>query len=325
MRPALRLVCVLGGLLAAGRLAPELEPNDYEGGRSRDVAAGAERNTSALAMVLGQFRAALSDLIFMKTELYLHSGVAYEPHLEGATLATVGMLGEIDEEHADASSKQRLVVEEGSAGESATIIPTAETDWRGFVGHLERKVKPWRDPSEPHVLTDGREMLPWFRVMTLTDPHYVRGYAVGAWWLKRRNLDAAIAFAQEGITNNPSSFEILYTLGELYMARGRIANNDQLLPANEQSLVHFRAARDAFQKGAEIAITRRPPGWVNNPEHPSPSWTYYQEEDAHDSARMAVLTEKNYGDPAKARALAGRYHEKLAPDEILRRAATETP
>ena len=317
MNKTLEIFVYVFCLITAADISRNIKPNDYEGGRSRDVGASAERNTSAIAMMFGEFRTAMSDIMYMKTERYLHSGVAYEPHLESDTLATVGVIKDIDTEHAKASTKSQQVVEEGSAGIAATLIPSASKDWRGFIGTLHRKVMPWRDPSEPHVLTDGREMLPWFRVMTMSDPHYVRGYAVGAWWLKRRNLDAAVAFAQEGVTNNPTSFEIMYTLGELYMERGRIANGGSLLKPSEKALPHFLAARETFRKGADFAMQKRPAGWVDDPKKPS-GWTSFEEEDARGNAHLAVMTEKNYGDPEKAVELAKRYLQKFTDDGILK-------
>jgi len=277
--------------------------------------------------MLGQFRTAMSDIMYIKTELYLHSGVAYEPHLEAGTLATVGVLADIDTEHAGATTREKLVVEDREEGHAmpATTIPAAQDDWRGFIGSLQRKVKPWRDPSEPHVLTDGREMLPWFRVMTMNDPHFVRGYAVGAWWLKRRNLEAAIAFAQEGITNNPAAFEIMNTLGELYMEQGRRANGGLMKDPGPEARKYFVAARDMFRSAADIAVERRPAGWVDNPGKPTPGWAAFQEDDARAATHMAVLAERSYGDAARARALALRYLQKLAPDEILQRAADGDP
>ncbi len=317
MNKELQILLLFACLFAPGHLAEYLHPNDYAGGRSRSVEASAERNTSAFATMLGEFRTALSDIMYIKTERYLHSGVAYEPHLEADTLNTVGTIKDIDTDHAKASSRNQQVVEPDSAGIAATLIPTAQKDWRGFIGTLHRKVKPWRDPSEPHLLTDGREMLPWFRVMTMTDPHYVRGYAVGAWWLKRRNLDAAITFAQEGITNNPTAFEIYYTLGELFMERGRKANNGGITNPGDEALKHFLAARDAFQKGAELAIAKRPHGWVDDPKNPSAVWNANDETDAIGTVHLAVLTEKNFGDPQKAIELARRYLAVFPADAPL--------
>lgn len=304
-------------------LTDRLQPNRYEGGRGRDVGASAQRNTSSLAQMLGTFRTAASDIMFIKTERYLHSGIAYEPHLDGESLSAAGIIEEIDEAHVHASSRTNLVVEKDSAGKAPTIIPDAAHDWRGYVGSFERAVKPWRSQELDHTLTDGRELLPWFRVMTLTDPHYIRGYAIGGWWLQRRNLDAAIAFVQEGITNNPESFEILYTLGQLQMERGRKANNDSILNPNEASLPAFRTARDTFLKAAELAVALRPAGWKENEKNDQSGWTSYKDDDARGAARMAVLSEKNYGDPQKARAMAKKYLEKFAPDETLRHSAED--
>src|SRR5690606_41174555 len=84
------------------------------------------------------------------------------------------------------------------------VIRTANKDFRGFIGKMERQVKPWRDPSKPHQHTAGTELLPWYRLATYSDPHNVRNYMVGAWWLKSLKTPEqeaeALRFLEEGIS-----------------------------------------------------------------------------------------------------------------------------
>lgn len=315
-------VLLFGAFGSLPLLTAHLQPNAYAGGRSRDVGDSAERNTSALAAMLGEFRTAISDVLYIKTERYLHSGIAYVPHLEKETLATAGMIAEIDEHHGDASMPGRRVVEEHAHREEPvkTLVPAREDDFRGFIGQLHRKVKPWQDPSKPHLLTDGREMLPWFRIMTLSDPRYIRGYAVGGWWLQRRNLEAALRFLEEGVSNNPTSFEVHYTLGGLRMEQGKNANNGSMFNPNPSALPYFLLARDAYVRAADLAAQQRPVGWIPSTNDVS-GWTDYMEEDALGASRMAAMTEQNYGDRSRAMALALRYRACFGTNAVLDRIA----
>jgi hypothetical protein len=315
--------------------AGRLEPNAYTGGRSQSESARAERNSSAVATMLGEFRTAASDIMFIKTERYLDSGIAYQPHISQARLSTVGQIEEVEEhaEHAtgahdeDAEGHEHHDDHAGhheheeSAG-TPTVIPAPAQDYRGVIGWMHRNIKPWRDPSLPHEHTDGLELLPWFRLMTVSDPHYIRGYAIGGWWLTRRNLDEGIRFAEEGLRNNPASFEIWYTYGNLLLEKARIANAHILVPASSSARPLFFKARDAFRSGAEQALRQRPLDWAPDPEKPSP-WTDYMEEDARGCARMDALCERNYGSREDAVQRAVRYVRILGPDEPLDRVIQE--
>lgn len=70
-------------------------------------------------------------------------------------------------------------------------------------------------------LSDGkeREILPWLRLSTDLDPHRVETYTVAAYWLRRSLGKASEAeqFLHEGLSANPSSYEILNELGWLYL------------------------------------------------------------------------------------------------------------
>ena len=81
---------VLATFLISPALFGRLDPNGYEGGRSRDVQQRALRNSSAVATMLGEFRTAMSDIMYMKTERYLDNGIAFMPHLKKEILSASG-------------------------------------------------------------------------------------------------------------------------------------------------------------------------------------------------------------------------------------------
>lgn len=293
--------------LASPGLILRLAPNTYSGGRSRDLADRELRNRSAIAIILGEIRSSMSDMMFIKTELYLHSGVAYRLNLDYDALSSKGEVTDKGKgqtnappkpEEADYSPEEDLIFKCKGAD---TIIRSRQKDFRGFIGDLHRQVKPWLDPSQPHLHTSGTELLPWYRLMTLSDPHNIRGYMIGAWWLKRIRTDIqlreALKFLDEGIGNNPGAFQLYLMKGHVFVALG---DNQQ--------------ARKSYREAGERAIRQRPPNGKTGP-----SWTDYNEEDALASVRLAVMTEAEYGTRKQALQLALDYHGKIGQDIILER------
>lgn len=324
----MRTVLLVLALVILPLVARRVDPNAYEGGRSRDPATGAQRNRSAAALLVGELRTSFSDMMYIKTERYLHSGVEYHAHAhhDHVQMARTESLEDEHAEH-DHDPEQHAEPEEhehqhdascdhGDHEEVATLIPSPEKDFRGFIGWLERQVKPWRDPSLPHLMTDGTELLPWFRIMTLSDPQYIRGYAVGGWWLMTKNPDAALAFVQEGVQRNPRSFEILFTLGQIHRHRARSS------AAPEVSRREMQAALEAFQRATELGLSQRPDDWTEDQE--DFRWNHYMEGDLLAAARLAVLVERRLGAPAAARQRAIDYARRLPEDEILRALANES-
>lgn len=301
-----------------------VSPHKYEGGRSRNMYDRAKRNRSAPGIILGEIRASMSDVMFIKTERYLHSGVAYKLELDYDALSSKGQVKDkAMEEHDDHEHEghahehaghdhdhehEELPDEESQIFKcqgADTVIKTREKDFRGFIGDLHRQVKPWIDPTEPHMHTKGKELIPWYRMMTWSDPHHVRGYMIGAWWLKRHGdedqLKEAISFLQEGIDNNPNAYQ-------LFLMKGRI----------QRQLGQNREAKESYKKAADLAIRQRPPGGKTGPD-----WTYYKEEDALASIRLAVFAEREYGSKQKALELGKKYLNEIKQDAILERVVRE--
>ena len=310
---------MLPGILLAAGIAARVDPRDYAGGRSRDEAARLRRNSSAVARLFGEFRTSLGDVLYIKTERYHHGGVGYAPHHHDEATSASELADEIDA-HADdrqappspGDHDHDHACSDGCAG-TPTLIPEEHRDFRGFIGRLHRQVKPWRDPAEPHLLTDGRELLPWFRLMTSVDPHYIRGYVAGAFWLQRENRDAAFTFVQEGLDRNPDAFQLLVSRGLLRLKQARQAgplSNPAHASAARPLLEEAR--RDFFQ-AAEMALRQRPPGLTDAQLAQGGDWERYMENDALAACFMAAQLTLTLGEPDAARALARRYAD-VFPD-----------
>ena len=298
-------------------LSGRLMPNRYAGGRSRNVEARQERNSSSVGLMLGEFRTSMSDILLLKTERYLHSGIGYTPHVNKQLLSTTAKTEAYDEhQNESCGTHEGCSGNHDEAGGSTTLIKPPSKDYRGLIGHLHREVKPWRDPSEHEAHTDGTQVLPWFRVMTMSDPHYVRGYTLGGYWLNRFAPEEAVPFLIEGIKNNPDAFQVHLMLGQAYLAQARKKVDDLSNPTEDERALLLQA-RDAYRQAADSAMAQRPP-LREGDDYPD-TWSVSLEDDALAAARMAVLLEKRYGDPITASALAERYLETVPEDAVLAR------
>jgi hypothetical protein len=295
------------GILLAGNLGHRVNPMAYSGGRSRDDVERLRRNSSAIATMLGEFRTSMSDMMFIKTERYLHAGVGYVPHMAESVMTAEQLSEEVDEHQSELG-----IPDDGEdhAG-TPTLIPAAERDFRGFIGRLHREVKPWRDPEKAHIHTDGRELLPWFRMMTLTDPNYVRGFVAGGFWLQTEGEDLAIEFINEGLRLNPEAFQLYVSRGFLTIRQYRRLNEAD---AAEEARERLRAAHADFSRAAELALLERPEQ-INEDGTGSGGWTGYHEGDAMAAVNMHVVTTRLLGDVETSVRLARIYLERF-PDFI---------
>jgi hypothetical protein len=232
-------------LVAAALLAPFNNAwrtaMDYDAVLGSAAEAQANRNTSAAARLIGEVRTSMSDLMFMKAERYLNQGVAYN---------------------------ESALEDSESGGALETLILDPLNDWRGFIGDLEREVKPWMDPKLGRIAkARSEEVMPWFRLMTLVNPHRVRGYRVGTGMIMMEGtpeaLDRAWEFADEGIRNNPESHEMRYLKMRILVWKAKMedfaGNEEETTRLLEMAL---QAARETIETGVE---SRPPGGW--KPQH----------------------------------------------------------
>ena len=272
----------LGGLAA---LRPALRDAEAASARVTSLAALEAANTTPFAVIMGEFRSGMADLMWVKTERYLHRGVAYGAHIDGDAMARTGKVAVRAENE---GRPERETLDEDHEEHFANgLIPAADKDWRGWVGELQRQVHPWDDPANPHIHQDGAELIPWYRLLTYSDPHHWRGYSIGAWWLMQQAEDEpqalveAESFIDEGIRNNPRSFQ-------LHLMRGRILMQREA----------WQEAIGAFASAAALGEAARAAGGATD----EVAWTLGDEEDFASSLRYGPLLRwRKLDDPEGAR------------------------
>jgi tetratricopeptide (TPR) repeat protein len=261
--------------------------HDYEPAFEMTNEVTRQVNSGPLALIMGEVRASLADVMWVKTGRYVHGGIAYSAHLNRDEFSRSGeVVNRADLEGA------------GKSTGTKTLIPHENEDYRGFIGRIHRGVQPWQDDSAPHTHDSGEELLPWYRMVTLSNPNHWRGYLIGTWVLSRLNtqeaLESSIEYLDEGIRNNPGVFQ-------LRLMKGRMLINQD----------RWRTAIPEFNAAIELALKQRPgPGLMQPPD-----WTTSDEEDFLMALRYpVVLTWRKGQDPVKARQLLSRALEH-APDE----------
>ena len=155
--------------------------------------------------VFGEFRTSARDMLWARTETYLHGGVAYRP--KPSQPDDDGCMNEDAEHKHDEAECPSLRTHE-------SVIPDAEKDWRGPLGDWERQVQPYFAPGHHHH-NDIKETLPLFRLMVIADPHFAKAYVVGANVIcdSPSRVGEALAFLQDGLSMNPQSIEIHTEIG----------------------------------------------------------------------------------------------------------------
>jgi len=289
-----------------------------------------KRNSNAFAVILGEARATAADLMFIKTERYLDSGVAYQPHIDVDEMAETGRIvtkGAAKPGLANAGLGDADLSAGGHEGHDhhehehhvPTVIRTAADDFRGFLGDLERVVKPYRDPSEPHNHTDGRELLPWYRLMTLANPGFIRAYMIGAMWLTQQGKwREARDFVLEGIRDNPDNPELF----RLYVSLALLYIKARINPAatDPDWLDH---ALGASRKAYELALAQRPEGGKIGATRGSLVWRDDLEEEFRFAGRWVAILLREKGDAAAALAAAREFESQASEDGPIKNLLNE--
>ncbi|MBN1868317.1 hypothetical protein JW916_13610 [Candidatus Sumerlaeota bacterium] len=253
------------------RAASQLERSLYNVGGSE--AAIRNRNASAFGMILGEIRATAADLLFMKTTRYLHAGIAYAPK------KNVDLMGKTE-------------LDQTCGPGTATQIRSKQDDFRGFLGDLEREVKPYRHSSQAHTHTQKAELIPWYRIMTLSNPRYVRGYRVGGMTLADEgHWQSALDFITEGLRNNDDNPEVflLYQTLALFHVRGKY---QKAYPWGDKWLPNaLDAARESYRRG----LAERPELGEEGKIASHLTWSDDLEEDFLFSANLVPILLRDQG------------------------------
>lgn len=205
MRSGFVVLASLGAAVLAGRMVAGLDRVVHPPQAPPGLDA---HESNASASLLGQFRTSVSSWLWLRTDLYLHNGVQMRPMTEAERREGLETCRAKDDGH------ERLHDESAVT----TVIPSAERDFRGILGDLERAVSAYKD-MRGHTHNDPKAALPLLRLMTWIDPQFIPGWTTGATVMARDRTEEAdrraFAFLQEGLRNNPESLAILADMGRM--------------------------------------------------------------------------------------------------------------
>ena len=282
------------------------------------------RKGNAFAQIFGEIRLGSADFMLVKTETYLHGGIAYRPHTEtGEERGSArNRPGRRDRGGAGAPATLEELSGRGESAEGEdrdhdqeeefqTVIRVKESDFRGFIGDLEREIKPWRDPKAAHLLTPSADILPWYSFMTWANPYFIRGYRGGAWLLNTEGrIEAALQFLEEGIDKNGDHPELYL----LYLSKTQILVRDAMMKK-----ISFDAALDSAREGFEAGLRVRPDGGEIGGDANGLSWSESHEEQLLDLARFVPLLLERMERREDALAAARESLRWMPDDAVLNR------
>lgn len=264
------------GNALAGHVSPVLHDNST--GLTRTQQARMEKFASA--SLFGQFRSSMADFLWLKVDKYLHNGV----DLRATTNQEKDKVSTDTVQSADREDGNR-----SHHGDETTVVPSAQHDWRGLLGSVERNVAPYKDMAH-HKHAEAKEALPLFRLMAWSNPRFIPAYITGASLLaSEKRTEEAVVFLAEGEKNNPESIEIQTAFGETLMFRKRDWAGS--LPHLQKAIV-LAAARD--------------PQTLNEDEREAWEGAY----------RWMVLNRREAGDPQGARQ-AAQAGLRLFPNDVV--------
>ncbi|MFN3652073.1 MAG: hypothetical protein ACK47B_21060 [Armatimonadota bacterium] len=192
------------------------------GGEAVAPALGAVRGAAEQDGAAWEGRRLAAQFLWLKVHAVLHAGVEEREARAGERESRQG------EFHAHAENTEggdRHSHEEHAEEEAGHVfvIPPAREDFRGVLGDLERATKPYLGPDGTAYAKDADQTIPFYRLVTRVDPHFIQGYTVGAQSIARagKHADAGIAYLEEGARHNPASFEIQTELGHFWLVYKR--------------------------------------------------------------------------------------------------------
>lgn len=239
-------------------------------------------------------RRLLAQMLWVKTHAVMHAGVEERNARRGEEETRADEIRQHDEHEHGGHEGPGEHAGNGHEEHEAHVlaIPPKREDFRGILGDLERATKPYAAADGRLYSKDGNQTVPFYRLMTWADPHFIQGYSVGAVWINHagKYADRAVEFLKEGERANPDSFEIQTELGHYYL----VYKKDH--PSAER---HLRQA---------IALV---------PRHRP--LTEMEQDERDDAYRWLALSCRDSGKPHEAVRVAREGLQVIGPDGTLQR------
>ena len=153
---------------------------------------------SVLRVLFGDGRRIFANHFFTKADVYYHSGFYPSIFDQAGAPRENHLAAEGDHEHEEHE-------------EEASFLSRPRDFLEAFGRHFII--------TQHTHLANGqeREILPWLKLSAELDPQMVDSYTVGAYWLANKlgKVKEAEEFLREGLRANPTSHQILFSLGQL--------------------------------------------------------------------------------------------------------------
>ena len=208
-------------------LVPRIDNFNYDFIRSKGIV---ERDV--FFRTLGETKALVSDLTYLKADEYYHGGVKHkdlEPHI---CLFRDKEARREKPEHKHAYEKKHE--QEKFPGFNILSRIGSELSIH-TVKHLHGE--------------EEKEIMPWLYYSVKLNPHNVEAYVVGAYWVGSRlgKVDEALKFLREGMKHNPDAWQIYSEAGSFYFHQKKNYIQAVKLYSKAESLMSEKNA-DEFDK-----------------------------------------------------------------------------
>jgi len=187
-------------IIGAAWIAPKIKSHIEVQDSYTQTEMQAAKDSIALSL-MGQLQFTVGDLLWMKSQEYLHGGLTYR------------MPTRAEEEMGYMPKESTDVVEGLSHSEGILMSPDSERDWRGILGNIDRQIIPYAE----HKHADPVELIPWYQLVVKLNPHQERVFSMGAFFMSdsAQAPGDALQFLYQGLDANPWSWEIRGGIGRL--------------------------------------------------------------------------------------------------------------
>jgi len=169
---------------------------------SSDAPPGPERRT-ILSVFIGQLENLIGDMMILKADVYLHGMLSYTEYIG-------------EKKH----HGEQCHALEHNHHEHAEADHHDHHHESGFNNFFFKKYQKVRSSEHVHIDND-KELAPWLAASTRLNPHNIRAFLIGAYWVGHRmkKWDEAEKLLREGIRYNSKNWQLRYELGNLYTAQ----------------------------------------------------------------------------------------------------------
>jgi tetratricopeptide (TPR) repeat protein len=132
----------------------------------------------------------------------------------------------------------------------------ADIYWIRTVQYFGRKLIDSGKPLSSAATKDLRMDLlaPMLNIVVTLDPQHVPAYRFGAMFLPERDLPAAIALVEKGVSENPNAWRLYQDLGYIYWQAGNSSSP-------QEQADNYGKSAEWYEKGANVAGA---PWWMHD-------------------------------------------------------------